>query len=222
MQRDQAVDEIARLLTRSTSTFKDKVVAEMSYVQTEVLEQGVLLPWFLIKENTGASVKISANTETLALPTDFIQEVEDGALYYQLTTGGWKQLRREDWGKITDFGEWELIGETGDPKYYDIVGESYYFRPVPTKDFLLKQFYYAKQADISGTYGDANGTVENGWLKNAADLVIAETGLRVASLILRDPAMVQLFGPLRQAAFDNLLRRDTIMRETNKQRSMEG
>jgi hypothetical protein len=107
------------------------------------------------------------------------------------------------------------------PEYYDISGDYFLLRKTPNDAYTITMRYYARAASLSGVYGDANN-VENKWLKHAADLFIAEVGVIISNQYLQSKTMVELF--LRQAgtAKDRLIRKDTIMKEVNKQRFMEG
>lgn len=217
MLRDAAVNLLmARLGQRTDASLKDQIIAEMSFAQEQILEANATQFWFQYAEDV--SLVTVASTETVALPTDFLIEYEDGGLYVVDTTGKEHLIDREDWDTIRTHVS--LSGE-GQPTHYDLLGDNIHLRKIPDNVYSLKLQYFAKQADISGVLGDGNN-IENGWLKHAADLLMAETGTIIAGQYIQSESMIQLFGAQKQVALDRLIKKDTAWKESNKLRKMEG
>lgn len=215
MLRDAAVDLLmGRLGKRTSAITQQDIINEMVFAQGTILEGNPTLYWFLLSEDSYAST--TADDERLALPDDFLQEWEYGALYYIDDDGNQAEFVRDDYDVIKK----RVIG-TGRPEYYDIAGDYFFLRKIPDDAYTIWMRYYQKQADISGTYGDGNN-IENGWLKWASDLLIAETGIIIAQQYLQSDTMVKLFIGQKQVAEKRLIDKNTAMQETNKQRFMEG
>lgn len=216
MIRDAAVDLLmGRLARRNSTVTQQDIINEMVFVQENTLEGDPTPLWFLLTES--AETTTLADDERLPVPSDFIQEWEEGALYVAETSGGdVTSMVKDDWDTIK-----EKSTGTGKPKYYDVSGDYFLLRPVPNDAYYMTMRYYARAADLSGTYGDSNN-IENKWLEYASDLFIAEVGIIIAVQYLQSATMGALFGQQAAVAKDRLVRKDTIMKEVNKQRFMEG
>lgn len=216
MTRDQIVDLLmGRLGKRTSSITQQDIINEMPFVQEMTLEGHPEPPWFLL--TTRQNLATVASTETVALPSDFLQEWEDGALYIVNDDGSETALTREDYDIIKYHK-----GETeGKPSYYDIVGESIVLRQIPDAVYTLKFRYYARGASLAGVYGDGNN-IENIWLKYAADWFLAEVGMVIANQYLQSDKMLQMFAAQAIQAKKRVDAKNTIMEESNKQRFMEG
>ena len=112
MIRDTAVDLLMkRLGNRRGTDFQNTIITEMVSVQEDVLEQDPTLPWFLVSEVSNATTTV--DDERVALPGDFLQEFEDGALYVLDESGEELEVFRDDWDRIKD----QVKGK-GRPRYY--------------------------------------------------------------------------------------------------------
>ena len=216
MLRDAAVDLLLQRLGQRTgqTSLRDKIIAELAFVQEVTLEGAPELPWFLLTES--ATTTTTIGEERVQLPGDFLQEWDDSALVRIQDDGSEKVLIRDDW----DVVKYSVTG-SGPPTHYDLVGDYYLLRPVPDKSYTLKMRYYARALPLSGTYGDANN-IENLWLKWASDWLIAETGALIAEQYLQSPGMAARFKEDALRARARVMAKSTIMAETNKQRFMEG
>jgi len=215
MLRDAAVDILlGRLGNRKSDTLKQAIIDEMVFAQENLLEGGVDLPWFLLSENATNSTQV--NEERFPLPLDFLLEWEDGGLYLQNDDGTETLLYREDWDVIKS--QASLVG-AGKPTYYDIVGLYYLLRKVPDAVYAIKQRYYQKGVSLAGAYGDA-ANIENVWLKDASDWLIAETGILVATQRLQSDKMAQMFFLQATAAKKRVMYKNIALQESNKTRQM--
>lgn len=216
MIRDTAVDLImSRLGKRVSTTLQQDVINEMVFVQENELEGMPDLPWMLVSEKTTAAC--TASDERMALPSDFLQEWEDGSLTRVDADGSETIMRRDDWDILENTST--LDGE-GPPTYYDIAGDYILLRKTPDIIYNFDFRYYQRALSLAGTYGDANN-IENKWLKWFSDLFIAKTGLKVASSIAADQAYAR-FAADERVAMQRYQAKITIMQETSKQRFMEG
>ena len=215
MIRDSAVDLLmGRLGNRSNATLQQAVIDEMVFVQENVLEGALELPWFCLSEKSYAVT--TPSEERLALPSDFLAEWEEGDIFLLESDGSQTPLIRADWDviKIQD----SLKG-SGKPTHYDIGGDYYLFRKIPDDTYTIQQRYYQRQTSLAGSYGDA-ANVENNWLKWASDWLLAETGIRVAKYRLQSEKMANLFVNDVVAARERIRLKNIAMIESNKIRSM--
>ncbi len=217
MIRDTAVDLLmGRLGKRNSTITQQDIINEMVYVQETVLEGDATLMWFLLTES--AQTTTTADEERVPLPSDFLMEWEEGAVYITTDAGDIVEMRKDDWDRIKD-----RITGSGQPEYYAIGGDYFFLRKIPDKAYTITMRYYAQQASLAGTYGETGGgNIENTWLKHAADWLMAETGIIIARQYLQSKEMLELFVGQRQEAKARLIAKDTAIKETNIQRFMEG
>lgn len=217
MLRDAAVDlMLNRLgLRQGQTNLRDHAIAEMVLAQTNELEGNAWLPWFLLGSEQGITFTASASTQSF--PSGWLALWEDWHPYWVDSAGARHFLVREDY----DVALREYTG-TGSPKVYDLVGDGQaQVFPTPDQDYIVYWRGYERDADISGSYGDGNN-IENGWLKWAADLLVAKAGIAMAEQYLQSAKMAQLFKGQAQVAEARLYAKHVAMTEEGKQRYMEG
>ncbi len=215
MVRDAAVDLLMlRLGKRRDTALRVSIISELVIAQEDLLEKDATLPWFLVSEKT--TLATIASNEEVALPSNFLQEWEDGALYIVNDSGTEVELLRHDWDKIKGDTTGEAL-----PKYYDIVGSNIALEQVPDKVYTLYYQYYKKDTSLAGTYGGA-GNTENLWLQWAGNLLIAHAGFVLASQYLFSDKMADAFNKQITRANDALARKNTAMEMSNKILYMEG
>ncbi len=188
MDRDAAVARIKSRLQRSTDTALDtSIINEMQFVQQYILEEGSFLPWFLLTDYTDAGFITVANTETVAVPTNFLREAEEGALWIDNSADDpdapWVEVPKDDYDALRNSS---LYDGTGKPKRFALVGNNLYLKKTPDAAYLLRMLAFFKDTVLSTN-------IENNWLKYAADWVIAETGVIMALNYIRDDIMTQAF-----------------------------
>lgn len=197
MQRDAAIELIKSRLTRAGTTELDAtIITEMQFAQATVCEGAPTLPWFLLHEDL--TLSISAGASSFALPAGFLREADEGGLWsYNADTGEWVPIVKEDLSYLvaTQSG----LAATR-PGFYAIVDETT-AKVFPTADidYTLKAVWYVKDAALTGD-------IENKWLKHAADVLVAETGIIVARDILRDMSAADTFTAMRDRAWERLWR----------------
>lgn len=195
MDRDSAVSIILqRLGNRSAAEYQTACETEMRQVQENKLEGSAeLMPWFLITEETTAATV--AGEQRVAVPDDFLLEVEEAALMIQdAESGNWIPLVKDDFDDLT---EAYVDEDDAQPVKYSLLGG--YFRLFPTPDavYQLKMIYFGRDAVL-------NSNIENNWLKYASDLMIAATGEVMAAQYLQDTELAAIFTNQIQTARDRL------------------
>lgn len=183
MKRDDAVAIIkGRCSNRKGEDLDPQIVAEMQVQQIE-LETALVLPWFLLSEI--ATANTIAHEERLELPDLFIREPEEEtALWYYKasdTDNPRKALTKDAYDKLVQ----QFPGE-GEPKAYALVGPYFRLKPTPDKAYPIQMIYYKKDLPLTNN-------IENAWLKNAPDLLIAKTGCVIAGEYLKDMDAFALF-----------------------------
>jgi hypothetical protein len=190
MTRDEAVTLLQSRLSRSNdTTIASSIVLEMRFVQEQILEKSATLPWFLISDSINLST--TSGSELMAVPTnvgsvtgrDFLRELEQDSMYIQdpidLT---WIQLEKDDLNALHNY-----YGDlTGQPKKYALINGYYHLFPIPDAVYAIKTRVYLREPRLTTN-------IENKWLSEAADLLIAETGIFMAENYLRDAGIVASF-----------------------------
>ena len=174
MTRDEVVKIIN--LRLGNRRMDETILLEMAFIQRSVLEARPWLPWFLESELASASTQ--AGERRVALPPDFLMEIEEESLWLETPGGGLIELEKTDY----DRGLRTLPG-SGQPVAYALASGYFQFFPKPDAAYALQMRYYAKGVDISAA------NVEISWLLHAADLVAAEVGLVIAEKHLQNQAL---------------------------------
>lgn len=209
MLRDAAVTLLKKRLRRQgDSAIATDIIDELQATQ-ERLEQGVTLPWFLVSDDTSRQCTIG--NETFAVPIGFIRVYEEGgALWYrELTTEKWNPITRDDYTAI-----YNKNGiSTGAPKNYSLEGSNYKLSQIPDKAYYMRTKAYVK-----GVLLDSN--VENVWLANASDLLLAETGVVIASFYIRNMELAGEMKQWAQQAHTRLFTADEAWKHADRQYKM--
>jgi hypothetical protein len=216
MTPNEAISLLKGQLGNWSSTNIDvAIINEMQAAQRR-LERGAELPWFLWidTDEAGTNLTLSANTERVALPTNFLREDDDADIspVFKYDAGEddvWTALIKKDYSKIKQ----ENPG-VGTLYYYDILGSNLYFRHVPDVDTTIRMLYYRKDTVITA------GTTETLWLQYAPDLIIAEAGKVIAGQYLKDMAAMQAFAARSAEEQSILVIDNTARREAGYKRMM--
>lgn len=211
MNRDAIVSLVAARLNRTDPDFTTLAINEMSLIQAAQLEGAPFLPWFTeVKDD---SLTITANVETLAVPSGFIRELDGMGMYYvDPDSGLYKKVVKDDYDNLLD----TLDPTSTVPQGYAIIGDTYYFRPVPTQGLTLRVFYNQRQVDPASSSG------ENNWMKWAPDLFIGALGFVLASTYLQNPNLAQPFDIMRKEAMQRLLVMHEARTHANRDYRMGG
>lgn len=210
MMRNQAVADIQMYLGFRTD-LNDQIISMLQRAQVD-LENSAFLPWFLIAET--ATTLLVPGESRLAPPDDFIQEVEEGALWYYNSTADtdaqWTELRKLEDDDLREYFQ----STAGAPKAYTLDGQYFRIYPTPDLEYSVKLRYYARAATL-----DAN--IENAWLKYAPDLIIGQAGAKIA-FAARDATAVAKFQEMEMMAKGKLIASDTARRMANYRPIMGG
>lgn len=210
MTRDEAVSRIRNYLGFNTRLDSNVIIDALKDAQ-EQLEHAAELPWFLLTEVS--SIPTVAGESRTELPSDFLREYEEEALYrYDSSTGEWVVIEKRDIDTLrTSYVD--ISDGWGVPKFYALDNRYFRLYPIPDDAYTLKLVYYAKDTAL-----DSN--IENDWLKHAPLLLIGTAGVLVASM-LRDDRAVKTFTDMATMAFSQL-QSDSVAREVANRRYIMG
>jgi hypothetical protein len=211
MTRNEARDLIALRLGNRTD-LNASIVSEMQLAQTE-LEQNKItgkLHFLLSEESETACVGDSADNR-IQVPSDMTHEYEYGDLVLIDSDGDEVFLEKKEWD---DLRQAYVDEDAGTPAYYALVGDYFRLYPIPDSNYTVKMVYY-KQATVLTT------DIENAWLANAPELLIAATGRRMTQYLQNQLA----FGMFQQQyieALDGALKTNTMRAMSNAELCMGG
>lgn len=208
MVRDTLLSLLGQRLGNRTD-LTTRMITEVQLLQEVRLEQNSWIPWFLETEMaTSATV---AGEERLALPTDFLAEIEEQTLWLYDSTQDvvWIPLRKMAYDNML-----AKYPDTGRPKAYSLGPDEYRFGPVPDDIYTVKMRYKAKD-DILDT------NIENKWLKHASDVVLAELGIVMAEKHMQHPKLAETFRNDAGVAWTRLYNKHVAREEENQNRVME-
>lgn len=205
MTRDEAVAMIKLQLGYRTTGDAD-IVTCLKLAQT-TLEGAPVKPWFLVSEDAASTT--TAGEPRLAVPEDFLEELEEAVLRYipDTLTDGEVDLKKDDYDVLRKnfFDPATGTTETGPPEAYALVGEYFIIFPTPDDVYTIKQIYLQQDTVL-----DSN--VENQWLKWVPKLIMGEAGKLISGGPLRDQMAFQIFSSWA-AEGEALLHRQNISRE---------
>jgi hypothetical protein len=167
MTLDEAMEEL-KVVLGFRSDLATTGPAALKKAQ-ENYERGPVYPWFLLSENS--FTQTSDTDRRVQLPSDFIAEYEEGALFYdsQEDDESWEQLYKYDYDYLVKKYGTVAVGE---PQTYSFDGK--YFNIFPKPDALYKLWMKYYQHDIS--ISSLSGSDTNLWLTNAPDCIIGRAG----------------------------------------------
>lgn len=174
------------------------------------------LPWFLLTER--ASVAAPANEERLLLPTDFILECEEDALWLQLPDGGERLLRKYDADDLRELTSHMTTAEMASNRTsfkfsYALTGDYFRIFPTPDLSYSYKMIYYQKQEVMSDV------SAENRWLKYAPWVLIGMAGENYAHAI-RDATAMSYFQQKKGAALEAITNHTIARQIANRRMAM--
>lgn len=206
MTRDEVVSLLGYRLGSRTD-LDAKIILEMAYVQVYTLEgTGAFTPWFL--ESELANVNTAAGEERVALPDDFLGEIEDQSLWYynpENTDSPYTELHKSSYDRLILRYQASSI-----PREYSIAGDYILLRPVPDAEYNLRMRYYASDVLVT------TGNIENKWLKYAADLFMAEVGAVMASKHIMNQNLAAEFRNDAAIARQRLYTKHEVRKHSNR------
>lgn len=205
MIKSKVVDLIKmRLGNRTDPGIDTRINTELDMAQYTLERFGDFTPWFLLSET--ATYTMTVSEPRVPIPTDMLQEYEEGALFYDN-----KPLTKYDYDALVNkYGVSE-----GTPEAYALVDDYFIIFPIPNAAFVLGMKYYQEQAAPS-TLADGDTSA---WLKNAADWLLAKAGTAVARFI-KDAEATALFTADEQTAAARVYKVHIDRAERNTERQM--
>lgn len=181
------------------TTLRALVLGELVSVQAQ-LEQAPELPWFLFREQT-----LSVSSAATALPTGFIRFEEDSCFVNYTNSEGalvWPAPLQ-----LSDFRDYAAASASQSyPQAYAITSTQILVAPVPESEIILT--FHAAFSDVAPT----DAAVTNLWATHASDVLVYNTGSRVASDILQDAELSSTLDQRAKVAWD-VLKRHSLARK---------
>jgi hypothetical protein len=178
----EAVANVAKKLGNRTD-LDASIQAEMLLAQVE-LEAARTLPWFLLSAEQYTD--IDAGATSVEVPSNFLREYEEGALWLEDTTATNSFTKLEK----THFDTLRRVESTGEsdevPAYYSLVGNQFFLAPPPAEAARLRIIFYERAATL------ASSTDTNDWLTHNPEILISKTGMRMAQY-LRSTELFAMF-----------------------------
>jgi hypothetical protein len=206
LTRDQIVSLVlSRAGKRETNSYLVAAAnLELQLLQDTILEKGPILPWFLLSAETAIPLTVAGGRLAGVLPADFLREWDEyGGLRLKdstTTPPTYTELNKNDFDLAeSKFGS----NAAGTPQEYDLVGSSIAVFPLCTVDVTAAMIYFKKQAVL-----DSVSNPTNAWTVNAADLLIAELGVRMTSTYIMGSPAAQQFQTDRTAAWTRIQTED--------------
>lgn len=187
MLRSEAIAIIRRGLG-FRDDLEDDIVAALQEAQ-RLLEQGRTLPSWLKSEDQ--SFAVPSGSADVALPTDFLREV-DGETFHYTDTATADRVFLEKFIDLNLLKQTLDVSDTdpGKPLAYYLRKATVGIYPERNGAFTLTWSYYAKAQVLSTD-------IENAWLAKAPEALIGRAGMVICEALgLSDPAM-----QARHAAF---------------------
>lgn len=126
--------------------------------------------------------------ETKAVATDFLEPYT----LRLVTTTPRAPIEFKDWG---EYERIRALNLTGDPRYFSLLGGSYYLNPAPTSTTTFSDTYYAKIPVL------ATGNTSNWLLVRSPDTYLYGSLLE-AQPYLKDDDRLQTWAAIRQQGID--------------------
>lgn len=211
MNVKESLDILMGRLARTSPELRTQCLLEMKLAQ-ESLEAGETLPWFILTESAFTETVIGERR--VKLPPDFLRESEEQRLVWfddqecehEIIKGGYDELMKE-YGSAAE----------GDPEKYCIRGPYIQLFPTPTSVRKVEYSSYYGRQQVPLDSVDS----QNAWFANAPDLLIARTGIVIASNYLKDAELMTLFDGLLRDAHKRLFHNEVAREEANRERLME-
>lgn len=179
MNRGEVIDEIAYRLGNRTD-LRNRIIDSMDQAQRYVLERQTVLPWFLISENLATDT--TPDEPRLEVPHGFLREVEEGAVWRWAEPEDdsgkpWVELVKQPHDKLRSaLGEDNVMPWKGKPTHYALIGKYFLLAPVPDAVYRIYTRAYQEELLPSELASDSK---TNGWMEYEAELLVAETVVRM-------------------------------------------
>lgn len=132
------------------------------------------------QQDTSGTLNCVASTETVTLPTDFID-------MKSLTVSSSTPHGTIDYLAPDQYKQSFQYGNTGVPRVYTIIGNALYLQPIPDQAYTLNAVYEAKLTNLS------TGAPVN-WLLTSYPSIYLYASLMQAAIYMEDDAMQAKWG----------------------------
>lgn len=222
LTRDQIIDATLKRLGRREhdTTLASDAVVEIQNIQS-TLENGliplaangspggVFFPHFLISER--GTARTEPNEERVPIPTRFLLEYEQGALFVKAPTEGddkYVELTKAPWDTLR-----ERFPGTGKPRTYALTGPSFRLRPIPDVEYLVQIICYRGATPLTSD-------IENVWTQEASELLILSLGQRLAADYIKDAGLAQAYAQRAQREINRLWALSVARENVNVEQTM--
>lgn len=96
------------------------------------------------QQDTNSTLTCVANTETVALPSDFMS-------FRSLSVSSTSRHETVEYVSPTQYSQEFQYDYTGSPRVYTVVGSNIYLQPIPDSAYTLKAVYEAKLTNLSAS-----------------------------------------------------------------------
>lgn len=224
---DQAIKEVQQIIGWRSDKIAE-ITNALQYSQTEREKPGITFPWWLLKEDI-ALPALTIGNQSLALPSDFIEESEPNQPNLRYNSGVPNTrtffLKKGDYKTLEEyyFGRWASTYDTdatqvfqcispGSPKSYVLRANSIRVYPAPDRAYVLTWSYWGRDA-VQQT------GQENNWLKNAPWVLIGDAAKKIGSDLGNSNAVSTASGILSMAE-SNMFRSVISRADAGRTRSM--
>ena len=205
MNNSDVLDSMLQRLGNRRNFSRETLLIELNAKIAE-LERGSFLPWFLegLWETT-----LSAGTRSLAVPTDFLQEVENGKLELVTATGRCLYPKKRPFEVVQ--AAWQNYPDGGEPFVYALWAGAVHFAPTPMANYSFSLPYFKKTGEIADT-----ATPVSNWLANAYNFIVYQTLVDVSANNLKDNESAVTFSNLANSAYARLYKYNEARQHTNR------
>lgn len=215
MTTDEMITHLQSLLGKIGTVLDTQILQELKLAQIFLESRGEL-PWFLLKEKYASTV---ADEARLAIPTDFLLEAEESALWYVTSEGAFKVIKKGEQDTLRAY--WNNDGTSDDdtkgPRAYALVNGYFFLYPTPGEVYTVRMYYYASDTVL------ATGDSGNLWSTHFPDLLM---GLAGQNLLVHfrenDPNVISRVNSMAAAGERRLIGKITAREMANMEMSYGG
>ena len=208
--RDEIIDIVLRRCgnRESDTTLTSHAEAEIVQIQNR-LELEPELPWFLLTEKANATC--TADEPRLPVPSNFLMEWDEGALYvlnpddskeYEVVKDEYDTLKAQYRDASADL-----------PEFFALRKDVFWLFPTPDQAYTMYITYYKAQTSLTTN-------ITNEWTTYAADLLIGELGIIMAGSYLHNPNLRAIFEQETLRARNRISAQNVSREEKNRTRTM--
>jgi hypothetical protein len=188
--------------------FDNDILREINYAQQRLEDDPTIDYWFLVRFG---AFSLTAGDNIVTIPSDFVREYDGYPPYLTLN----ERVVHLDKMDLPDaqivYGD-----STGVPEAYTVVDGEVKVYPKPDQNYVLTFPYVGRETTLDGV-----SVLENGWTKNATQVLLNKAGIALAQAF-RDQDALANFTADYQVAFSELMTRVVAREEANMARERGG